>query len=287
MGTHEDSHGPRNTFRAKAESWLSEGGYRATWYNGPRPQAKSPRISSGTISAVMSPIDPPSALADNERFATFASATVHNLREPVRMVQLYTEVLEDATKDHLQSEAVQAVEMLRKAAAQMQRLIDGLADFAAAATSGAISPSEFRLDLPLRQALLELDSELKNVNAVVQFEDLPTVVCDFDRLQTVFHNLIRNAIQYRGDKPLEISILSRAEGNDWLIQVTDNGPGVPAQFHRKIFELYTRLHGRDKPGNGLGLAICRTIIENHGGRIWVEPAATAGTTISFLLPGAG
>jgi chemotaxis family two-component system sensor kinase Cph1 len=222
--------------------------------------------------------------AQDERLQKFTSTTVHHLLEPVRMVQVYTEILQSASAGRLDGEALQAVEFLQKTALQMQKLLDGLAELVAATAKPSRLQSTVRLDLPLRQALLYLDPELKSAGAKVSYGDLPAVSGDFDRLQLVFQHLIRNAVQYRGEPAPEIVISARRTDKEWVLTVHDNGPGIPPEFHGRIFELYTRLHGKSLPGNGLGLPICRTIIETHGGSIWLESGPGQGSAFFFTLP---
>ncbi len=220
----------------------------------------------------------------DERLEKFASTTVHHLQEPIRMVRVYTELLKSASAGKLDGEALQSVEFLEKAALQMQRLLDGLSELAAATASPMRLQSMVHLDLPLRHALLQLDQELKAAQAKVFYGDLPSVSGDFDRLQLVFQHLIRNAVQYRGPLAPEIAISARRANQEWVLTVQDNGPGIPPEFHGRIFELYTRLHGKSLPGNGLGLAICRAIVETHGGKMWLESGPGQGSTFFFTLP---
>lgn len=200
------------------------------------------------------------------------------------MVCVYTEMLKSASAGKLDGEALQSVEFLEKAALQMQRLLDGLAELVTATSKPMLLQSMVHLDLPLRHALLQLDPELKSALAKVTYRDLPTVSGDFDRLQLVFQHLIRNAVQYRGELAPEIVISARRAGQEWVLTVHDNGPGIPPEFHARIFELYTRLHGKSRPGNGLGLPICRTIVEMHGGKMWLESEPGKGSTFCFTLP---
>ena len=222
--------------------------------------------------------------AQDERLQKFTSTTVHHLQEPIRMVRIYTEMLESGSAGRLDDETLQCVEFLQEAALQMQRLLDGLAEFAVATAKPARLPSLVRLDLPLRQALLQLDPVLKSAHAKVSYGDLPSVFGDFDRLQLVFQHLIRNAVQYRGPLAPEIAISARRADQEWVLTVHDKGLGIPPEFHERIFELYTRLHGKSLPGNGLGLPICRAIVESHGGKIWLESNPGECSTFFFTLP---
>ena len=177
-----------------------------------------------------------------------------------------------------------SVEFLRKASLQMQKLLDGLAEFADASSKSSRPPSMLRLELPLRQALQALEDQLKPAAARVSYSGLPTLSGDFDRLQIVFRHLIRNAAIYRADRPPEITIEAQSAGGEWVVSVSDNGPGIEPQFVDRIFEPYARLHGKSIPGNGLGLTICRAIVEGNGGRMWVESKPGEGATFFFTLP---
>jgi chemotaxis family two-component system sensor kinase Cph1 len=221
---------------------------------------------------------------DDERFHKFTSTTVHHLQEPVRMIRVYAEMLEAASAARQEEEQLQALQFLQKASLQMQRLLDGLTEFAGVTGSSGRAPSAVRLELPLRQALLQLGQELKSAGAQVSYAELPVVTGDFDRLQMLFQHLLRNAIQYRSERAPVITISAQPAGQEWLVEVHDNGPGIPPEFREKIFELYFRLHGKNIPGNGLGLSVCNTIVQAHGGRIWVADHSGEGSTVSLTLP---
>jgi signal transduction histidine kinase len=222
--------------------------------------------------------------SEAERFHRFTSTTVHHLREPVRMLGVYTEMLRPQAETQLSSEAVRSIEFLHKAALQMQKLLDGLAEFAFATHRPGRAHRKVRLDLPLRQALLRMNAEIKSADARVSHADLPEVWGDPDRLELVFQHLIGNALRYRKDRISAIDVSAKSDADKWIVQVSDNGPGVPAEFREKIFEPYTRLHGSELPGNGLGLAVCREIVEGLGGIIWVESGPDGGAIFCFTLP---
>ncbi len=227
----------------------------------------------------------PSTLRANEdkRFERFTSTTVHHLQESVRTMNLYTSMLQSASEGRLDAKGLQALVFLREAALQMQKLLDGMAELVTA-SNPTRKASKLRLELALRQALLNLEPELKASNARVSYADLPTVVGDFDQLQLVFQHLIRNAVHYRDTLPPEITISSTLSEQTWILKVRDNGPGIALEYHERIFEMYARLHGKSIPGNGLGLSICRTIVESHEGSIWVESHPGEGACFCFTLP---
>lgn len=221
---------------------------------------------------------------DAERFHRFTSMTVHQLREPVRMLSVYTEILRPQAETQLGSEAVRSIEFLHKAALQMQRLLDGLAEFAFATDRTERVRRKVRLDLALRQVLLQMNADIKSAEAKISHDGLPAVWGDPDRVEMVFRHLIGNALRYRKELTPEVEVSAKSDHDNWMIQVSDNGPGVAAEFHEKIFEPYSRLHGSELPGNGLGLAVCREIVEALGGKIWVESGPDGGAVFCFTVP---
>jgi signal transduction histidine kinase len=217
------------------------------------------------------------------RFHRFTSTTVHHLREPVRMLSVYSEMLRSEVEPLQCADAARSIEFVQKAALQMQNLLGGLAEFAFATDPKVRASRKVRLDLPLRQALLRLDDEIRASDAKVSYADLPEVTGEIDRLELVFQHLIGNAIRYRKDRAPEIEVSAESNDDKWIVRVSDNGPGIPPDFREMIFEPYSRLHGRELPGNGLGLAICREIVERLGGKIWVESSARGGAVFLFTL----
>ena len=215
------------------------------------------------------------------RFESFMSKTVHNLREPFRTMQIYGQLLEEGERGTANQEML---EMFRNASRQMQELLDGLAEFASATTASGPQPSLVRLDLPLQQAVLNLAGEIKARGASVSHDELPKVRVRFDRFQQVFCHLIRNALRYGGNPP-KVTISARPSELDWVVvEVRDNGCGIAPEFQNRIFDPYSRLHEKGLSGAGLGLAICRLIVEGHGGRIWVESTPGEGSAFLFTVP---
>ena len=221
---------------------------------------------------------------EDERFHKFCATTVHHLNEPVRMIGIYVDMLEASAGSQLNGEALQSIEYLRGAAKQMQMLQDGLAEFASATGKATRPHSAIRLELPLRQALLNLNDEVKAANGAVIYENLPTVYGDFDGLRLLFEHLLKNGVRYCFNGKPEISVTAKSSGHEWVIAVRDNGAGIEPAFQEKIFELYTRLHGKSLPGNGLGLPICKAVVARHGGKIWLESKPGEGSCFCFTLP---
>ncbi|MBC8166758.1 MAG: cyanobacterial phytochrome A, partial [Bryobacteraceae bacterium] len=140
------------------------------------------------------------------------------------------------------------------------------------------------LDAVLASALLNLEFTLEEASAVVTQDPLPTLFCDDVQIGQVFQNLIGNAIKYRSAEAPAIHISSVRRGEEWIISVRDNGIGIDPKYHERIFGIFKRLHGRELPGTGMGLAICRRIVERHKGRIWVESEAGRGAVFHFAVP---
>jgi light-regulated signal transduction histidine kinase (bacteriophytochrome) len=140
-------------------------------------------------------------------------------------------------------------------------------------------------NLVMRQILKNLEAAIREKNAVVKHDTLPTVVANSSQLQQVLQNLVNNAIKFHGDKAPEIEVRAERNGMEWEFFVSDNGIGIAPEHADRIFVIFQRLHTREEyPGNGIGLSICKKIVERHGGRIWAEASVYGGTTFHFTLP---
>ena len=140
------------------------------------------------------------------------------------------------------------------------------------------------MEAVLSQALLSTDKQVTERSAIVTHDPLPRVCGDFEILAKVLHHLIGNAIEYCGAPPPRVHISSGRVDSDWVFSVADNGPGIEPAFQGRVFGVFKRLHGKEHPGNGLGLAFCQKAIQWHGGRMWLESAPGAGSTFYFTLP---
>jgi len=219
----------------------------------------------------------------NAEFDDFVSTAVHNLRESLRGVASYSQLLHDACAGRLDADAVAFLAHIREDAARMQSLLAGMIDYWAAG-AGDRQPSPTEMEAVLVQALLCVDKQVTERSAVVTHDPLPAVMGDFNMLAKVLCHLIANAIEYCASPTPRVHVSSQREHGVWSISVKDNGPGIEPAFHARIFQAFKRLHENDHPGNGLGLAFCRKTIEWHGGRIWVESASGEGSTFYFTLP---
>jgi light-regulated signal transduction histidine kinase (bacteriophytochrome) len=221
----------------------------------------------------------------NAEFEKFVSTAAHNLREPLRDVAAFTQLLAESCAGRLDSEAEAYLERIRNGAARMQSLLADAVDYWAMAAGAPLS-RRTDMDAVLRQALLCAEKQIAERNAVVTHDPLPAVCGDFEILAKVLCHLIRNAIEYCEAPAPRVHISCRRVDPDCVFAVEDNGPGIDPAFHARIFDPFQRLHGKERPGNGLGLAFCRKAVEAQGGRMWVESTPGAGSTFYFALPAA-
>lgn len=219
--------------------------------------------------------------AELEQFAYIAS---HDLQEPLRMISSYVQLLEKRYKGKLDRDADDFIGYASDGALRMQRLINDLLAYSRVGTRGK-SFEEVNLEAALTQALENLHLAVKEKNAIVTHDPLPLAYGDSGQLTQVFQNLIDNAIKFAREHPPRVHISARVEEGECFCLVRDNGIGIASEFLNKLFLLFQRLHTRKEyPGTGIGLAICKRIIERHGGKIWVESNPNEGSTFYFKIP---
>jgi light-regulated signal transduction histidine kinase (bacteriophytochrome) len=221
----------------------------------------------------------------NADFEEFVSMAAHNLRESLRDVASYSQLMAETYACRLDSDAGVFLERIREGAARMESLLADVVDYWATGT-GDRRASRTDMEAVLSQALLLTDKRITERAAIVTHDPLPAVKGDFEILAKVLHHLIRNAIEYCGTPSPSVRVSSRREGPECVFSVRDNGPGIDPAFQGRIFGVFKRLHGKEHPGNGLGLAFCKKAIEWHGGRMWMESTPGAGSTFYFTLPSA-
>jgi light-regulated signal transduction histidine kinase (bacteriophytochrome) len=219
----------------------------------------------------------------NAEFEEFFSMAAHNLRESLREVAAFSQLMAETYADRLDSEAGVFLERIQEGAAGMQSLLADAVDYwATDPGDGRLSRTD--MEAVLSQALLSTDKQITERSALATHDPLPAVTGDFEILTKVLHHLIRNAIEYCGTPAPRVHISSSLVDSDWVFSVADNGPGIEPAFQRRVFGVFKRLHGKEHPGNGLGLAFCKKAIEWHGGRMWLESTPGAGSTFYFTLP---
>jgi PAS domain S-box-containing protein len=225
-----------------------------------------------------------SLAASNTELERFASVASHDLQEPLRMVAGYTQLLGRRYQGKLDAEADEFISFAVDGANRMQQLIQDLLSYSRLTTNGKaleISQSQAACEV----ALMNLRHAIEESGAIITVDPLPAVQADAAQLSRVFQNLIGNAIKYRGEDKPRIQVAARTEGPQWVFSVHDNGIGIEPQFADRLFELFQRLPSGEKhSGSGMGLAICRRIVERHGGRIWVQSVPGEGATFLFTMP---
>jgi len=220
--------------------------------------------------------------AELEQFAYVAS---HDLQEPLRMIAAYVQLLERRYRGKLGPDADECIHYASEGATRMHRLILDLLAFSRVGTHGGdFLPT--RLDGVLYDVLDDMKVAIEESGAKVVSGGLPRLRIDPQQIGQLFQNLIANAIKFRAKDPPQVRISARRDGENWVFAVADNGIGFDMRFAERIFVIFQRLHARDRyPGTGIGLAICKKIVERHGGRIWAESEPGKGSTFSFTLSG--
>jgi light-regulated signal transduction histidine kinase (bacteriophytochrome) len=222
--------------------------------------------------------------AELEQFAYVAS---HDLQEPLRKVASFCQLLERRYKGQLDERGDQYIEYAVDGAKRMQQLINDLLAFSRV---GRIAAEFAPVDLgaALAQAQRQLATMLDETGATVTSDDLPTINGTSSLLVQLFQNLVGNALKFHGAESPRIHIGVRAAGGMWELSCSDNGIGIGEQYADKIFVIFQRLHARDAyGGTGIGLSMCRKIVEYHGGRIWLDTNQTSGAVLRWTLPVAG
>jgi PAS domain S-box-containing protein len=220
----------------------------------------------------------------NRELEQFAYVASHDLQEPLRMVASYTQLLAKRYQDHLDQDAHDFIGFAVGGAVRMQRLIADLLTYSRVTQRG--KPLEL-IDCAqvLEAALSHLREDVEQSRAEIHAGPLPTVRADPSQLAQLMQNLISNGLKFRGGAPPRIEVSAERRAGDWLFSFRDNGLGIEPRYHGRIFDIFQRLHTRDEyPGTGIGLALCKKIVERHGGRIWVESDLGRGSVFRFTLP---
>jgi len=220
----------------------------------------------------------------NEELEKFAYVASHDLQEPLRTVANFSQLLEQRYADRLDEDAREFIGYIYSGARHMRTLVDDLLAYSRLGAK-ALSLSEVDCDKVLREVLEDLKMAVQESGAVIGHDPLPKVRADAGRIKQLFANLLSNAIKFRGAEPLRIHVGATRQGETWTFSVRDNGIGIAPKYFTQIFGMYERLHSMSRyPGTGIGLAVCKKIVEEYHGRIWVDSEEGRGSTFHFSIP---
>lgn len=220
----------------------------------------------------------------NEELEQFAYVASHDLREPLRMISSYVQLLEQRYHNQLDQDAKDFIQFAVDGAERLQTLINDLLSFSRVGTRGKpFHPTN--VQHVLDQVCKHLKFVIDDNKAQIKYQNLPTIMADETQLIQVFQNLISNAIKFQSSVSPKIQIDAQQQQGYWQFSVSDNGIGIDPNFSERIFVIFQRLHTREEySGTGIGLAVCKKIVERHGGRIWFEPSPPHGTRFLFTIP---
>lgn len=217
----------------------------------------------------------------NEDLKMFASVAAHELKEPLRTIEQSTRMLVEDAGGVLDAEGEQSAQLIVRGVRQLQSTIEGLLTLARFGGGGEFV-EECDCNAIVEEVLLALKTQIEESEAGIRVKPLPTVRADPTQLGLLFRNLISNALNYHGDEPPKVLVAARQDGDEWVFSVEDQGIGIAPDQAERIFDRFVR--GGEGTGAGLGLAICRQVVERHGGRIWVDSELGAGSKFSFTIP---
>jgi light-regulated signal transduction histidine kinase (bacteriophytochrome) len=223
----------------------------------------------------------------NAELQEFAYALAHDLQEPLRMVVNYSQLLAEENAGKLGGDSDKYIAFSVEGALRIEALQKGLLNYLEATERDSHRLSPVDCNDVLSQALLSLQTVIHESRAAITSGPLPTAVANAAMLRHLFQNLIGNSIKYKGEAAPVIHISAARTAEGWLFSVKDNGIGIDPAYAEFIFGMFKRLHGKEIPGTGIGLALCRKVVERHGGRIWVESETGQGATFKFTIPTLG
>jgi light-regulated signal transduction histidine kinase (bacteriophytochrome) len=219
----------------------------------------------------------------NTDLRDFAYVASHDLKKPLQSIEGFAKLLGRRYKGKLDAKADEFIEYIGSSVKRMQELIKDLLEYSQIGAKGKkFKPTN--CSGVVEKAVGNLQAAIEESNAVVTYDELPTVMVDTPQMISLFQNLIDNAINFRGEEAPRIHISAQRKGDEWVFSIQDNGIGIDPKDSEQIFGMFQRLHGSTEyPGTGIGLAICKKIVGQHGGRIWVESEPRKGSTFFFTL----
>ena len=222
----------------------------------------------------------------NRELEQFAFVASHDLQEPLNMINSFVDILSHRCEQKLQGKEKEYLDFIKQGATQAKTLIRELLEFSRVGRDRKFENVDLKRVVSEVESILRIS--IKESKARIQLSDLPHIRANYLEMVQLFQNLISNAIKYRTDQPPHIRISCSREGEVWLCSVQDNGIGIAPEYQERIFGMFQRLHSKSEySGTGIGLAVCKKIVEHHGGRIWVESESGKGATFSFTLNAEG
>jgi signal transduction histidine kinase len=223
----------------------------------------------------------------NRELREFAYVASHDLSEPLRTISSFVQLLADRYRGRLDSDADEFIDFVVDGTTRMRRLIDDLLAYSRLG-SRPLDLETIDCIRVLARVRLDLQGMIAESNASIEIGELPTITADPDQLERLFENLLSNAIKFSGPEPPLVRVFAERDGPDWRFSVVDNGIGIEPQHAERIFSVFQRLQAPgEHGGTGIGLSICKRIVERHGGRIWVDQAEGGGSAFRFTIPGSG
>ena len=214
----------------------------------------------------------------------FLDRAVHDLRAPLRGIGASAELVSEMSGEAFSPDGAQLLQSIVVGVGRMDDLLRTLAEYSAALDADAWTFGPVAIEALLRSTIESIQPMVRDTAAEIRCTPLPRVEGNWELLSALFRHLLSNALQYRGDAPPRVTVSATRDEDRWRFAVRDNGLGINSQHCERIFAPFQRLHGSDRPGAGLGLAICRRIVELHSGRIWVESTVGQGSEFLFTLP---
>jgi two-component system, sensor histidine kinase and response regulator len=244
-----------------------------------------PEVLIATVKAFLRARQAEEALRrSNEDLQRFSYTVAHEMSEPLRTIAMHAQLLERRIGSELTADNAESFQYLVQSARRMRGFIDDLLRYAHATHETASTVTEVDTDVLLTQVLFNLDATIQGQGVKVTYDPMPKILADA-RIEHVLQNLVSNAIKYcRPGVTPEVHISAREQDGGWLFSVRDNGIGIEPQYKNQIFRVFSRLHGHDVAGHGIGLALAQKVVETNGGRIWVESEPGVGSTFYFVIP---